>query len=155
MISTAISWYFRQRHDELWQLIAEAEKHQLELLEQYSDKLSRTFYGKTFGVKGKLKYSDFSRNIPIVSYEDLKPYIERTMNGEQQLLWPADVTWFAKSSGTTGNDAKFIPVRYESLEYTHYMGSRESLTQHFAFIQMQNCLKERVCLLGVVIKCIK
>ncbi len=42
MISNAISWYFRQRHDELWQLIAEAEKHQLELLEQYSDKLSRT-----------------------------------------------------------------------------------------------------------------
>ena len=95
MISTAISWYFRQRHDELWQLIAEAEKHQLELLEQYSDKLSRTIYGKSFGVKGKLKYAEFSRDIPVVSYEDLKPYIERTMNGEQQLLWPADITWFA------------------------------------------------------------
>ncbi len=148
MISTAISWYFRQRHDELWQLIAEAEKHQLELLEQYSDKLSRTIYGKNYGVKAKLKYAEFSRDIPVVSYEDLKPYIERTMNGEQQLLWPADITWFAKSSGTTGNDAKFIPISYESLEYTHYMGSRESLTQHFAFYPDAKLFEGKGLLIG-------
>lgn len=133
MIASAIAWYFRQRRDELWQLISEAEKHQLDLLEVFTDKLSRTEYGRLYGVKGQLQYDEFTSLIPIVSYEELKPFIQRTMNGEQQLIWPADITWFAKSSGTTSNEAKFIPISYECLEYTHYMGSRESLTQYFAF----------------------
>ena len=133
MIASAIAWYFRQRRDELWQLISEAEKHQLDLLEVFTDKLSRTEYGRFYGVKGQLQYDEFARLIPVVSYEDLKPFIQRTMKGEQQLIWPADITWFAKSSGTTSNEAKFIPISYECLEYTHYMGSRESLTQYFAF----------------------
>lgn len=148
MISSAISWYFRQRHAELWHLIAEAEKHQFELLEQYSDKLSRTEYGKFYGVKGSLKYADFANLIPVVSYEDLKPFIERTMNGEQQIIWPADITWFAKSSGTTSNVAKFIPISYESLEYTHYMGSRESLTQYFHFNSNANLFEGKGLLIG-------
>ena len=75
MISTAISWYFRQRHDELWQLIAEAEKHQLELLEQYTDKLSRTIYGKNFGVKAKLNYAEFRRNYNLIQNRHEAPRI--------------------------------------------------------------------------------
>ncbi len=148
MISSAISWYFRQRHDELWQFIGEAEKHQLELLEVFIDKLSRTDYGKSFGIKSNTSYSEFSKNIPVVTYEDLKPLILRTMNGEQQLIWPADITWFAKSSGTTSNEAKFIPISYESLEYTHYMGSRESLTQYFSFNPNANIFEGKGLLIG-------
>jgi hypothetical protein len=151
MIASAITWYFRQRHDELWQLISEAEKHQLELLEVFTDKLSRTEYGRYYGIKGKLKYDEFVRLIPVITYEELKPFIQRTMNGVQQLIWPADITWFAKSSGTTSNEAKFIPISYECLEYTHYMGSRESLTQYFAFnpnakIMIHVKLKQMTCL---------
>lgn len=148
MISSAISWYFRQRHDELWKFIGEAEKHQLDLLEVLIDKLSRTDYGKSFGVKSNSTYSEFSKNIPVVTYEDLKPLILRTMNGEQQLIWPADITWFAKSSGTTSNEAKFIPISYESLEYTHYMGSRESLTQYFSFNPNANIFEGKGLLIG-------
>ena len=133
MISSAISWYFRQRHEEFWQFISRSLQKQEELLEIHTEKLARTEYGKLFGVKGKLNYQDFKSLLPVVSYEDLKPFILRTMEGEQQLLWPADITWFAKSSGTTSNEAKFIPISYESLEYTHYMGSRESLTQYHHF----------------------
>lgn len=148
MISSAISWYFRQRYDELWQFIADAEKHQFEMFDVFIDKLSRTEYGKSFGVKRNLTYSEFSKLLPVVSYEDLKPLILRTMNGEQQLIWPADITWFAKSSGTTSNEAKFIPISYESLEYTHYMGSRESLTQYFHFNPNANIFEGKGLLIG-------
>ncbi|MFZ9754444.1 MAG: GH3 family domain-containing protein, partial [Bacteroidia bacterium] len=133
MIAPVISWYFRQRHDELWSLVSKAEEQQILLLQQLSDKLSLTQYGESLGVKESLSYADFKRLVPVVEYEDLQPYIERNMKGEQQLLWPGDVTWFAKSSGTTSNSAKFIPISYESLEYSHYMGGREALTQYLSF----------------------
>jgi len=133
VIAPVISWYFRQRHDELWSLVSKAEEQQILLLQQLSDKLSLTQYGESLGVKESLSYADFKRLVPVVEYEDLQPYIERNMKGEQQLLWPGDVTWFAKSSGTTSNSAKFIPISYESLEYSHYMGGREALTQYLSF----------------------
>jgi len=148
MITSAISWYFRQRHEELWHFISDADKLQWEMFQVFMDKLARTEYGKSFGVKSNFSYSEFAKNIPVVSYEDLKPFILRTMNGEQQLIWPADITWFAKSSGTTSNEAKFIPISYESLEYTHYMGSRESLTQYFAFNPSANIFEGKGLLIG-------
>ena len=133
MISSAISWYFRQRHQELWQMSTNSTKYQLELLEYFTEKLSRTVYGISLGVKDSIEYEEFKKRVPIAVYEDLKPYILRSMNGEQKLIWPADITWFAKSSGTTSNEPKFIPITFEALEYNHFKGSKEPITQFFDF----------------------
>lgn len=91
----------------------------------------QTEYGKKYDAKNASDPVKFQELFPITEYEDLKPWIERTMQGEQGLLWPGEITWFAKSSGTTGNTAKFIPVSFEALEECHFQGGRDVLTVYF------------------------
>ncbi len=148
MISSAISWYFKQRHQELWEFAAKARKNQEDLLVYFTDKLSRIEYGADHHIKGVLRYNEFKKALPVVGYEELKPYILRNMDGEQQLLWPADITWFAKSSGTTSNESKYIPITYEALEHTHFKGSKEPLTQFHAFYPKADIFDGKGILIG-------
>lgn len=87
-----------------------------------------TEFGRTHGFADVHTEEQFRRLIPISSYEDISPYIERNMAGEQNLLWPSDVKWFAKSSGTTNARSKFIPVSYEALEECHFKGGKDMLS---------------------------
>src|SRR5690606_12339126 len=68
--------------------------------------------------------------VPLQDYESLYPWIERMMKGEQRLLWPGEISWFAKSSGTTSTRSKFIPVSADSLEDCHYKGFKDLLSLH-------------------------
>ncbi len=70
---------------------------------------------------------DFAERVPISNYEQLQPWIDRIMRGEQNVLWPTDIRWFAKSSGTTNDRSKFIPVTYEALEECHFKGGKDVL----------------------------
>lgn len=76
--------------------------------------------------------AQFKQQVPIHEYEDLKPYIERMMKGEENLLWNTPVSWFAKSSGTTSDKSKFIPVSDESLKENHYRASKDVLSFYYA-----------------------
>lgn len=87
-----------------------------------------TEFGRTHGFADVHTEEQFRRMIPVSSYEDICPYIERNMAGEQNLLWPSDVKWFAKSSGTTNARSKFIPVSYEALEECHFKGGKDMLS---------------------------
>ncbi len=75
---------------------------------------------------------DYKSRIPIHEYDNLKPYIERMMKGEQNILWNTPVSWFAKSSGTTSDKSKFIPVSEESLKENHYRASKDVLSFYYA-----------------------
>ena len=69
-----------------------------------------------------------SRNVfPYKTYEEIKPYVARLRAGEQNLLWPSEIRWFAKSSGTTNDKSKFLPVSKESLQDTHYQGGKDAV----------------------------
>lgn len=70
---------------------------------------------------------DFQQSVPLQHYEDVKPYIDRTRHGAQDLLWPGETKWFAKSSGTTSDKSKFIPVSKEALEKCHFKGGKDVL----------------------------
>jgi GH3 auxin-responsive promoter len=74
---------------------------------------------------------EFRRRVPIQDYEDVKPWVARLRAGEQNLLWPTDMKWFAKSSGTTGDRSKFIPVSREALEDCHYKGGKDLIALHY------------------------
>ncbi|MFC6996613.1 GH3 auxin-responsive promoter family protein [Rufibacter roseus] len=87
-----------------------------------------TEWGKKYGYEDKLSVKEFQERVPICTYEDLYPCIERVMRGEQNVLWPSKVEWFAKSSGTTNARSKFIPVSPESLEECHYKGGKDMLS---------------------------
>jgi hypothetical protein len=85
----------------------------------------------TFGEKYRFDeirdYNAFSERVPTFSYEEIQPYIERMINGEKNLLWTSGVRWYAKSSGTTNDRSKYIPVPKEYLRNCHYKGSLDSI----------------------------
>ena len=75
----------------------------------------------------------FKQAVPIHEYDDMKPYIERIMDGEQNVLWNTPIYWFAKSSGTTSDKSKFIPVSEESLQDCHFKAAKDVLTLYYNF----------------------
>jgi hypothetical protein len=94
-------------------------------------KLIRTAQQTRFGVQHDFRsinnLDDYRSRVPITTYENFRHYILRVMQGEQNLLWPGEVNWFAKSSGTTGDKSKFIPVTHESLDECHFQGGKDAL----------------------------
>ncbi len=87
-----------------------------------------TEFGEKYSFKDLTTYEQFRERVPIHSYEDTYPYIKRLMHGEQNLLWPSEIRWFSKSSGTTNARSKFIPVSLEALEECHFKGGKDLLS---------------------------
>ncbi len=86
-----------------------------------------TAFGKAHGFDRISSIADFRRAVPIMDYDDAKPWIERILEGEQNVTWPSPIQWFAKSSGTTSDKSKFIPVSKESLDENHYRAGKDVL----------------------------
>jgi hypothetical protein len=91
---------------------------------------------------------DYKNAVPILDYEDLKPYIQRMMDGEENVLWNTPIHWFAKSSGTTSDKSKFIPVSDESLKDGHYKASKDVLTFYYARHPESDLLTGKSLVLG-------
>lgn len=87
-----------------------------------------TEWGEKHGFSDIKSRAQYRERVPLTSYEDLQPYIERIRRGEQNILWNTDIRWFAKSSGTTAGKSKFIPVSNEAIEETHYRGGKDMLS---------------------------
>ncbi len=90
-----------------------------------------TEFGKKYNFNRLFTIKDFKSRIPVHEYQDLKPYIMRMMNGEENILWNTPVNWFAKSSGTTSDKSKFIPLSEESFKEMHYKASKDVLTNYY------------------------
>lgn len=96
-----------------------------EVLKKLIGSARYTEFGQKYAFEDLVNYEDFKKRIPVHTYEQLFPYIERLMRGEQNILWPSEVKWFAKSSGTTNARSKFIPVTSEALEDCHFKGGKD------------------------------
>lgn len=90
-----------------------------------------TEFGRKYRFNQTFRIRDFKSAVPIHTYEDLNPWIERMMQGEENVLWNTPVEWFAKSSGTTNDRSKFIPLSQQSLDENHYQGSKDLLTLYY------------------------
>ncbi len=90
-----------------------------------------TAFGKKYNFSSLFSVKDFKTSVPIHEYEDLQPYIQRMLNGEENVLWNTPIHWFAKSSGTSNNKSKFIPVSEESLQENHFKASKDVLTNYY------------------------
>lgn len=104
---------------------------QQELLAQLIKTASGTEWGKGHNYLSINQYSGFKTNVPLQEYSDIKPWVERLMAGEQNLLWPTETKWFAKSSGTTSERSKLIPVTKEALEECHQKGGKDLLALYY------------------------
>jgi len=97
---------------------------QLDRLLKYA---ARTEWGRQYDFNSIHNYAGFAGRIPLQTYDTLKPYIQRMINGEENILWPSSVKWYAKSSGTTNDKSKFIPVTPEIMKYSHYQGGYDTV----------------------------
>jgi len=104
---------------------------QLEVFHSLVRAARYTEWGRKYDYASITDPDDFRQRVPLHDYEDVKPYVERLRKGEQNLLWPTDMRWFAKSSGTTGDRSKFIPVSREALEDCHYKGGKDLIAFHY------------------------
>ncbi len=128
LLNSIMSWVMKKRIHQIELFIKYPHDVQHELLDGLVSKSVGTEYGKKYGFGSIRNYEDFKKNVPIVSYEELFPYIERLMRGEENLLWPSEIRWFAKSSGTTNSRSKFIPVSTEALEDCHFKAGKDMLS---------------------------
>jgi hypothetical protein len=104
---------------------------QEELLLNLVKRASQTSYGQKHGFESINNRIDFQKNVPVVNYEELYPEIERLLKGEHNVLWPTEVKWFAKSSGTTNARSKFIPISQEALDDSHFKAGKDMLSMYF------------------------
>lgn len=99
----------------------------MQVLRRLTSKAERTEWGREHGFASLRTYEDFAASSPVNTYEDLKLAIDRMRQGERDVLWPGQVRWYAKSSGTTNDKSKFIPVSQDGLRDTHYAGGRDAV----------------------------
>jgi len=119
--------YKYQRYKKLDYFVAHSEGVQEKEFEFLIKKGIDTYFGKKYGFNSIKDYTSYSTTVPIIHYEDLETFIERMRMGEENILWPGKIKWLAKSSGTTNDKSKFIPITIESLYKCHYKGSTDVL----------------------------
>ena len=133
LLSPAISRLARLRLWQIEQWIQDPIAVQREVLQHLVTSAQYTEFGRKYNFSRLFSIKEFKKAVPIHEYDDLKPYIQRIMNGEENILWNTPVKWFAKSSGTTSDKSKFIPVSEESLQDGHYKGAKDVLTMYYHF----------------------
>ena len=104
---------------------------QREVLQELVTAAQHTSFGKKHKFSTLFTLKEFKKMVPIHSYEDMKPYVERMMDGEENILWNTPINWFAKSSGTTSDKSKFIPISEESLQDNHFKASKDVLATYY------------------------
>lgn len=131
ILSPAISRLARIRHWRIEQWANDPIAAQREVLQDLITHGQYTEFGRKYGFNQLFNIRKFKETVPIHEYEDLKPYIDRIMQGEENVLWNTPVNWFAKSSGTTSEKSKFIPITKESLEDCHFQSAKDVLTMYY------------------------
>ncbi|MFL9838845.1 GH3 auxin-responsive promoter family protein [Flavobacterium sp. ST-75] len=127
IINSVASWILKKRIHQIELFLKYPNEVQEELLHNLIRWAENTSFGKKYDFSSIRNYSTFAERIPISTYEDLEPLIEQTRRGKQNVIWPTQIKWFAKSSGTTNAKSKFIPVSPEALEDCHYKAAKDLL----------------------------
>ena len=126
-ITSIARLYFLKRQKELGRHMNEGAQMQNDVLMSLLRRASDTEYGRNHIFNMTRSYEDFAHNVPVNTYEELKGDIDRMRHGEKDVLWPGQVKWYAKSSGTTNDKSKFIPVSPEGLKRIHYQGGNDAV----------------------------
>ena len=139
---------FVPRQVELERHYTEGEALQHEVLKSLVERASDTEYGRNHVFKGIKGYEDFAKNVPVNTYEELKGDIDRMRHGERDILWPGKVKWYAKSSGTTNDKSKFIPVSKDGLQNIHYSGGTDAVALYLRNYSKSKLFDGKALILG-------
>lgn len=128
LINSILTWVMRKRIHQIELFMKYPHDVQEELFKKLILEASATEFGKKYGFGDIESVEQYRQRVPVFTYEKLFPYIRRLMQGEQNILWPGEITWFSKSSGTTNERSKFIPVSQEALEECHFKGGKDLIS---------------------------
>ncbi len=128
ILNSIITWVMKKRIHQIELFMKYPIEVQQELLKKLVNTAQHTEFGKKYFFSSISTEQEFKERVPISNYEEIFPYIDRIMKGENNVLWPSKIKWFAKSSGTTNAKSKFIPVSEESLEDCHFKGGKDMLS---------------------------
>ncbi len=130
IVNSIASWFLKKRFHQIELFLKYPNEVQMELLNNLIKTAKNTEIGTQYDFSTIHNYKTFSERVPISTYEEMEPNIERSRLGENNIFWPTPIKWFAKSSGTTAGKSKFIPVSEESLEDCHYAASKDLLCMY-------------------------
>lgn len=128
LFNSLVNWLLKKRMHQIELFIKYPHDVQEEWFQSLIATAEGTEWGKKYHYNEIHSVEEYKSRVPIQDYEGLKPYVDRMIKGEQNLLWPSEIKWFAKSSGTTSDRSKFIPVSIEALEECHFQGGKDMLT---------------------------
>lgn len=147
-LTSLIRPIFNSRLRAIEQYGSHAEAIQRNVLEQLLRAAADTEWGHHYHYSTLNSYEDFARTVPVSTYEELKGYIDRMRHGEADLLWPGKVKWYAKSSGTTNDKSKFIPVSGQGLHDTHYRGGTDVVALYLQNNPLSRLFDGKALILG-------
>lgn len=148
LLSPAISRLARLRMWRIESWMNNPVAAQREVLQDLVTTAQYTQFGHQYKFAKLFNLREFKNTVPVHEYDDIKPYIERMMLGEENVLWPTPVTWFAKSSGTTSDKSKFIPVSDESMKDGHFKASKDVLTLYYNNFPASDLLTGKSLVIG-------
>lgn len=128
LINSVISWLMKKRIHQIELFMQYPEEVQAEWLRRLLSAARTTEWGRQYDFRSVATPEQFRNRVPVQDYDTLRPFIDRLRQGEQNILWPSEIKWFAKSSGTTTDRSKFIPVSQEALEECHFKGGKDLLS---------------------------
>lgn len=128
LLNDILTWILKRRLKEIDFFRQNPVETQDRMFKSLIAEARDTEWGQKFNYHSIENSAQFTQMVPVSAYEDLFPYIERLMQGEQNLLWGSEIRWFSKSSGTTNARSKFIPVSMEALEACHFRGGKDIMS---------------------------
>ena len=131
LVNKVIRFNLKKYMEELMHSSHEPFVAQRAVMSALLQQAKNTEFGKAYGFDTIHDFNTFSKRIPLATYGDLKGSIERMRSGESNVLWPGQVKWYAKSSGTTSGKSKYIPVSQDSINSCHFAGGRYELAMYF------------------------
>ena len=127
LLNSIASWFIKKRIHDIELFLKYPSEVQNDVFKKLVRQASGTEWGKMYSYNEIETYNTFKERVGLQDYDSIKPFIERGRKGEQNILWNSDINWYAKSSGTTSDKSKYIPVSQESLEDCHFKGGKDML----------------------------
>lgn len=148
ILNSFISWIITKRLYQIDLFRKYPVQVQEEALEKIISGSFHTAFGQSHGLSEVSSYTDFTRQIPVRDYAEIKPWIQQALDGEKDILVPGEIKWFAKSSGTTSDKSKFIPVTREYMEDCHFRGGKDAVVLYYSNYPDSGLFKGKGLIIG-------
>ncbi len=143
-----INWFIKKRVDQMAEVIENPSATQMDVFQYLIAKSSTTEWGRKYDYASIQDYNEYRKRVPISTYEELKPYLDKVREGQDDILWPGRINWFAKSSGTTAGKSKFIPVSEESINDCHFKSGKDLLALYCNYFENKEVFGGKTLVLG-------